>query len=193
MMSVANKKIVKEKGAAPNELELEMAKALLDLEVSQASEIKQELREVVISGVKEFEVKAGRKVAVVFVPYRAWKNVQKIQGRLIRELEKRFSKRHVVFTAVRTILDKNFRRKGHALRPRNRTLTSVQEAVLDDICGPTEIVGKRTRCRVDGSKLLKVSLDPKDKDRDNVEDKLATFAVVYNKLTNKDAVFAWEN
>merc|ERR1719389_892456 len=194
MMSAQTaKKIVKEKGAVPNELENEIAKALLDLEVSNTSEIKNELREIVISGAKEFEVKQGRKVAVVFVPYRAWKSVQKIQGRLIRELEKKFSKRHVVFTANRTILNKNFRRQGFQVRPRSRTLTSVQEEVLEDIVGPTEIVGKRTRCRVDGSKLLKVQLDPKDKDRDNVEDKLATFAVVYNKLTNKDAVFAWEN
>merc|ERR1711964_686048 len=180
-----------EKGGVPNELEEEVAKALFDIETSNTSEIKADLRDVVISAVKEFDAKP-RTAVVIFVPYRAWASVQKIQGRLIRELEKKFSKRHVVFTANRTILDKNFRRKGHALRPRNRTLTSVQEAVLDDICGPTEIVAKRTRCRVDGTKLLKVTLDPRDKDRDNVEEKLATFSVVYNKLTNKDAVFAFQ-
>merc|ERR1712182_162811 len=98
----------------------------------------------------------------------------------------KLSKRHVIFTAQRTILDKTFRRRGLAIRPRSRTLTSVHEAILEDVCGPTEIVAKRTRCRIDGSKLLKVLLDPKDKDKDNVEEKLQTFAVVYNKLTNKD-------
>merc|ERR1712110_876856 len=100
------------------------------------------------------------------------RSVQKIQGRLIRELEKKFSKRQVIFVANRTILDKNFRRKGLKVRPRSRTLTSVHESIMEDIIGPTEIVGKRTRIGVDGSKVMKVYLDPKDKDKENVEAKL---------------------
>merc|ERR1712098_613288 len=150
-----------------------------------------DLRDVVISSAKEFEVKSGRIVAVIFVPYRVWKTVKKIQGRLIRELEKKFSKKHVVFVASRTILDKSFRRRGLKLRPLTRTLTDVHECILEDIVGPTEIVGKRTRCRVDGSKTLKVFLDPKDKDKDNIEEKLQTYSVVYQKLTAKEAVFAF--
>merc|ERR1712036_210541 len=101
------------------------------------------------------EEKQGRQAIIVYFPYRAWKNVTKIQGRLIRELEKKFSKKHVIFVANRTILDKNFRRKGLNVRPRSRTLTSVHDAILEDVVGPTEIVGRRTRISVDGSKLLK--------------------------------------
>merc|ERR1712039_1170211 len=103
----------------------------------------------------------------------------------------KFSKKSVVFVANRTILDKNFRRKGLKVRPRSRTLTAVHESILDDVVGPTEIVGKRTRIGVDGSKVLKVFLDPKDKDKENVEAKFSTFSAVYRKLTNKEATFAF--
>merc|ERR1712070_14130 len=163
-----------------------VAKALFDIEVSPSSEIKADVRDIYISGVKEIEVKAGRTALVVQFPFRVWKSVRKIQGRLIRELEKKFSKRHVVFVANRTILDKNFRRKGLEVRPRSRTLTAVHESILEDVVGPTEIVGKRTRISVDGSKVMKVFLDPKDKDKDSVEAKLNTFSAVYKKLTNKE-------
>merc|ERR1712195_213220 len=152
------------------------------------SEIKADVRDIYICGVKEMEVKSGRTALVVQFPFRVWKSVRKIHGRLIRELEK-FSKKHVTFVANRTILDKNFRRKGLKVRPRTRTLTSVHESILEDLVGPTEIIGKRTRISVDGTKLLKVMLDPKDKDKGEVEGKLKTFSAVYKKLTNKEAVF----
>ena len=78
--------------------------------------------------------------------------------RLIRELEKKFADRHVVFVAQRRTLPKSSRNSTAKVqhRPRTRTLTSVHEKILEDLVYPTEIVGKRTRVAVDGSKLLKV-------------------------------------
>merc|ERR1712217_977789 len=181
----------KDKGVAPTELEEEVAKALFDIEVSPSSDSKADLRDIYISGAKELDVGKTGKAVIVHFPFRVWKAVRKIQARLIRELEKKFSKKHVVFVANRTILSKDFRDKGMKIRPRTRTLTSVHESILEDIVGPTEIFGKRTRISVDGSKILKVHLDPKDKDKENVEAKLATFAAIYKNLTNKEAVFAF--
>lgn len=40
-----------------------------------------------------------------------------------------------------------------------RTLTSVYDAILEDLVFPAEIVGKRIRIKLDGSQIIKVHLD----------------------------------
>lgn len=90
------------------------------------------------------------------------KQFQKIQTRLVRELEKKFSGKHVVFVGERKILPKPTRKTRAAnkqKRPRSRTLTSVYDAILEDLVFPAEIVGKRIRVKLDGSQLIKVHLD----------------------------------
>src|SRR6218665_2940850 len=125
------------------------------------TDLKPQLRELQITGAKEVDV-AGKKAVVVYVPYPQLKPFHKIQGRLIRELEKKFSGKHVVFVAKRTILAKptrKIRTKSKQKRRRSRTLTSVYDSILEDLVYPAEIVGKRTRVRLGGSRLIKVHLD----------------------------------
>ena len=191
-MANARSKIVKRTGETPSELELDVAKALFDIEASPSCDFKAEMKEIVISSAEEIEVKAGRKAVIVHFPYKSWRVVSKIHGRLIRELEKKMSKRHVILTADRTMVNKNFRRLGMEVRPRSRTLTSIHESILDDIVAPHQIGGKRIRMAADSTKMLKVILDVKEKERDQVSDKLDTFSAAYLKLTNKPAVFAFE-
>ena len=95
----------------------------------------------------EMKVESGILIIIFFL----------ILLRLTRELEKKFSDRHVVFIAQRRMLRKPTRNsRVKQKRPRSRTLTSVHEKILEDLVYPTEIVGKRTRVAADGSKLLKV-------------------------------------
>lgn len=61
----------------------------------------------------------------------------------------------VVLIATRRIVRPP--KKGSAAqRPRSRTLTSVHEAMLEDVVYPAEVVGKRIRFRIDGTKIMKV-------------------------------------
>jgi small subunit ribosomal protein S7e len=123
------------------------------------------------------------------VPFKLLKQFHKIQVRLVRELEKKFSGSHVVIVAQRKILGSSYNRdiKTKGPRPRSRTLTAVHDAILDDLVYPTEIVGKRTTYKIDGSHELKILLEWKEKV--NVDTKLETFTALYKRLTNKDVTF----
>ncbi|OUC49438.1 ribosomal protein S7e [Trichinella nativa] len=94
-------------------------------------------------------------------------------------------------SAKRRILPKPTRGKRKITqkqkRPRSRTLAAVHDEYLNDIVFPAEIVGKRIRVRLDGSRLLKVHLDRNQKAA--VEHKTETFAAVYKHLTGKEVKF----
>ncbi|WFD41572.1 ribosomal protein S7 [Malassezia psittaci] len=172
----------------PTETEVSVCQALIDLE-NHVPELKAELRPLQVSSVKEVDVKGGKKAYVVFVPMPQLKAFHKIQQRLTRELEKKFSDHHVVFVGQRRILPKpSSHSRAKQPRPRSRTLTWVQDAILDDLVFPTEITGKRTRVATDGSKQIRAALDSKD--ATSLEYKLDTFSSVYRKLTGKDVVFS---
>jgi hypothetical protein len=111
---------------------------------------------------------------------------------LTRELEKKFSDRHVLILASRRILPRpkrsnRSRNTQKQKRPRSRTLTAVHDAILTDLVYPVEIVGKRLRTKEDSSKTLKVILD--EKERGGVDYRLDTYSEVYRRLTGRNVVF----
>merc|ERR1712157_496613 len=114
-------------------------------------------KELYFKSAKEFEVGSGRKAIVIF--------------------------------AQRRILPKPTRktRNQKQKRPFSRTLTNVHDKILEDLCFPAEIVGRRTRVRLDASRLHKVQLDKNQ--QTEVEHKLDTYTSVYKKLTGKEVVF----
>ncbi|KAL9620753.1 MAG: hypothetical protein Q9160_004766 [Pyrenula sp. 1 TL-2023] len=175
----------------PSELETNIATALSELETN-VPDLRSSLRPLQFVSAREIESGHGKKAIVIFVPVPLLQGFHKVQQRLTRELEKKFSDRHVIFLASRRILPRpkrsnRSRTNQTQKRPRSRTLTAVHDAILADLVYPVEIVGKRVRTKEDGSKVLKVILD--EKERGGVDYRLDTYGEVYRKLTGRGVGF----
>jgi small subunit ribosomal protein S7e len=96
-MLTATTKLVKPGDQKPSELETQVAQTLLDLEAT--SDIKAQLRELYITGAREVDIAGGKKAIILSVPVPQLKGFQKIQSKLVRELEKKFSGKHFVVIA----------------------------------------------------------------------------------------------
>jgi len=109
----------------------------------------------------------------------------------VEDLQKKLSGKHVLIVAQRRILpkDKKNNMKKHQKRPHSRTLTAVHDALLEDVVYPGEIIDRRIRVRLDGSKAQRVTLDPKEEQ--TLEHKLETFNGVYKVLTGKEVNFVF--
>lgn len=171
------------------EFEERVAQEIFNLQNAVSNEdIKPQLEELHILGAAQVKAPASGKESIVLtVPYTLLSKFHAVQSRFVRELEKKFSGNTVVIVGKRRILPPGHKMGG--VRPRSRTLTAVHEALLEDLVYPTEIVGKRTTVRKDGSKVMKVFLDSKE--AVSLEAKLETFQIVYKKLTGKEVAFAF--
>uniref|UniRef100_A0A8C6QBG9 40S ribosomal protein S7 n=1 Tax=Nannospalax galili TaxID=1026970 RepID=A0A8C6QBG9_NANGA len=87
------------------------------------------------------------------------------------------------FIARRRILPKPTRTTKASQRPH---LESCAGGIPEDLVFPSEIVGKRTRVNLDGSRLIKVHLDKAQ--QNDMEHKVETFSGVH-KLLGKDVDF----
>jgi len=177
--------------AKPSEIETSIATALYELETN-IPDMKAALRPLQFVSAREIETGHGKKAIVIFVPVPLLQGWHRSQQRLTRELEKKFSDRHVLIIASRRILPRPKRSNRSRTtqtqkRPISRTLTAVHDAILADLVYPVEIVGKRIRTKEDNTKVLKVVLD--EKERGGVDYRLDTYSEVYKRLTGKGVNF----
>lgn len=186
MSSASLRKIKKAGAAKPTELEQKVAQAIFDLEVS-SSDIKDELQLLHFVAAKEVKINKTKKALLIFVPEKQVNTWRRLHVKLVRELEKKFSGLHVLFIGHRKAVSKP---TGNVKRPRRRALATVHEDLLNDVCYPVEIVGKRIRTKLDGSVHQRIQLDAKEKQ--NYDAKLQTFSVVYRMLTGKRTQFHFD-
>merc|ERR1712125_244573 len=89
--------------AKPNEVETNVATALYELETN-VPDMRGALRPLQFMSAREIEVGHGKKAIAIFVPVPLLGGWHRSQQRLTRELEKKFSDRHVLIIASRRIL-----------------------------------------------------------------------------------------
>jgi len=176
------KKVLVKPSQEYDELTENVAKAFLQL--NSVKDLQNDVADLQISKVREIG-----KVFVISIPYRQKEKYQRICQRLREELRKKLSSIGncpIVFIPERVILPKSHaRKKGNQQRPRSRTLTSVHNAILEDIVYPGKIVGKRTRYKKDGTRRLIVEVDQAKE----MEQHFDGYAEVYKTLTKKEISF----
>ena len=182
------RKLRKAKRSKPTTLENDVAKALYDLELNHKS-LRAHLPRFHVNTAKSVEGAKGKKAVVIFYPLRYLKLVRKIQTVLTSELEKRFSGAIVAFVAQRKITRRPTSVYAIQTVQRSTTRTAVYESILDDLLFPSDVVGRRWRFRVDGSKTMKVFLDTQSRKR--MESRLPLIAAIYKKLTSRSVSFGY--
>ena len=65
----------------------------------------------------------------------------------------------VLFVSARKIESRWIKRNKTQKRPYSRTLTSVYESILTELLLPGTVISDRTRVRLDGTSVRKITLD----------------------------------
>jgi small subunit ribosomal protein S7e len=189
VLSISNK-LQKKHGARASDIENNVASAILDIQNSADNATKEQLMQLHLVAVKEMDV-GGRNALALMVPAPQVNNWQKIQTKIVRELEKKFSGKHVMIIGQRKVMAQEARKAGSKCykqkRPVSRSVKAVHEAILEDVVYPAEITGKRIRHKMDDSTVIKAFLDRGS--QTTIEHKTATFSAVYKRLTGKNVVF----
>jgi len=186
----ARKKIVKDKGAAPDELEEEVAKSLQHFEQQAEARWQQHLKLVFVNSCEHKHFKnsqgAEEQYIMIRIPFRSLLAYRKVANKVIEHLEQKF-KKTVVIVANRTIISPHAVMHPTQKRPRSRTLKAVHKAILDDIVQPSSVTGRQVRVTVEGRHIEKIFMDPMD--RDAMEHRLDALSDAYKSLTTHSVHF----
>merc|ERR1711935_213351 len=181
------------KNREPNDLEKEIAKVIYDLAQS-SSENREDFKNIYIAGAKEFQInqlgKRDKRVVLIYVPYPSLKSAQKLHFKIVNEIQKRKSIQAFI-TAKRTILSRWKKIHHSQKRPRSRTLTSVFDAVLDDLLVPGNITARRIRHKLTGKLTHKIWVNEENKPY--LEDRADAITQSYETLTHRSIEVDFKN
>merc|ERR1711998_49571 len=169
------------------------SKVIYDLAQS-SSENREDFKNIYIAGATEFQInqlgKRDKRVVLIYVPYPSLKSAQKLHFKIVNEIQKRKSIQAFI-TAKRTILSRWIKAHHSQKRPRSRTLTSVFDAILDDLLVPGNITARRIRHKLNGKLTYKIWVNEENKPY--LEDRADAITQIYENLTHRSIDIDFKN
>ena len=148
-----------------------------------------ELKNINIATSSKIAIEGNKHCYLVQVETPSEKDLKKVNGILVKTFEEHFSNPIVVIPAKKRINGKIFKRYEGTKVPRDRTLTAVFDAYLDDLVYPATIVGKRIRFPRGKVRHFKIILDKLDEETINY--KIPSITACYKALTNRELEVAF--
>ena len=137
-----------------------------------------------VSEVKQFVIKTedkkSIKALVIYLPYPYLRDHKQAVNKLINEVQSKTGS-YAFVVAKRTVISKwsDFKQ----VIPKSRTLSDVSDSILEDLLAPGQIIGRRTRVRLNGTHLYKIHVS--EDSRPYLQDKVETITQIYQALTNR--------
>ena len=167
---------------ATSEIQKNISNALEKIKFTE-KEHKAELETIKIEYANEVKMKDDQKWFLVQISTQNLARFKKVHSLLTKKLEEHLSNPVIIIPSRKRVNGNEYRTFVSKKVPRDRTLTAVFDAYLDDILYPATIVGKRIRYPVGKTRTYKVLVDPLDKE--TIEYKLPAMTSCYRALTNR--------
>ena len=177
-----SKKEGSKKGAI-SEIQKNVSNALEKIKDTE-KEHKAELETIKIEYANEVKMEDDQKCFLVQISTQNLAGFKKVHSLLTKKLEEHLSNPVIIIPSRKRVNGNEYRTFVSKKVPRDKTLTAVFDAYLDDILYPATIIGKRIRYPVGKTtRTYKVIVDPLDKESINY--KLDAIKACFKALTNR--------
>jgi len=172
------------KGSNLSHLEVQVGQALQDIVNHYDGENKKIGSAIKINKVVEIPLGKDKPAILIFVNFRSQRSLlTNLYKKLVTDFEKKL-KSTVLIVAARNIESRWIKVNKTQQRSNSRTLTNVYQEYLNELLLPGSIVSSRTRVRLDGSSVTKITLDKAD--QHFLEERVPAIRAAYKKLTSRE-------
>jgi hypothetical protein len=172
------------KGSNLSHLEVQVGQALQDSVNHYDGENKKTASSIKINKVVEIPLGKDKPAFLIFVNYRSQRLLAtSLYKKLVNDLEKKL-KSTVLIVAARIIESRWIKVNRTQQRSNSRTLVNVYNEYLNELLLPGSIISSRTRVRLDGSSVTKITMDKAD--QHFLEERIPAIRAAYKKLTSRD-------